>query len=214
MSFFYFPGDFVYWEKNTEHEKIKNKFLPTIMELSNKNNNPFISSNLNTSFTYSQELTTDNKFLNDKEFIDNVIMKAITNMTRNHNLKNTFPIIYKTMFVESVWWNYYKEGHFQEPHSHTGPVKIINNKAYCPTFSVVYILKDNNERSNLFFQKTSPIPFRNSGDNINFDTSVIDDIQEGTVIVFPNALTHMVKPISKPGRITIALNVYTDICNQ
>lgn len=211
MTFFYFPSDFVYWEKNPYHEKIKDKFLPRIMELSKNNNNPFVSSKLNTSFSYSEDLINNNTFLKDKEFIDEVIMKAINNMTDRHNSKNTFPIIYTSMFVHSVWWNYYKEGYFQEPHIHNGPPKFVNNRVYYPTFSVVYILKDNNERNNLLFQKQPPIPFSVSGDNINFDTSMVDEIQEGTVIVFPSGLTHMVKPISKPGRITIALNIYTDI---
>ena len=212
MSFFYFPGDFVYWEKNPSHEKIKNKFLPTIMKLhEQKKNNPFASSKLNTSFSYNENLKDDNSFLNDHDFISKVIFKAIENMTIKHNSKKSFTIIYNGMFVQSSWWNHYDEGHFQEPHIHDGAPKVINNMVFYPAFSVVYILQDNNERSSLFFQKSPPLPFIPSSSIVNFDTSTIDEVTEGTVIVFPSGLTHMAKPSSKPGRITIAFNVYADI---
>ena len=50
----------------------------------------------------------------------------------------------------------------------------------------------------------------NANEPLNLDTSNIDSISEGTVIVFPCGLTHMVKPCLKPGRVTIAFNVYAE----
>lgn len=214
MSFFYFPSDIVYWEKTPHHKRIKEKFLPIIMSIHNKiKNNPFPSSELNTSFYYDNKIRSENHFLNDKDLLNNVIFKTISNMRTKHNAKGTFPILYNNLFLHTAWWNHYDQGHFQEPHSHlTNPI-VLDNIEFFPAFSVVYILHDPNDKNNLLFQKTPPLPFMDANEPLNLDTSNIDknSMSEGSVIVFPCTLTHMVKPCLKSGRITIAFNVYADI---
>ena len=84
-------------------------------------------------------------------------------------------------------------------------------------------MKDENKDSRIIFHGNRLLPFY--GENVNFDTSKLtdsemedvnkqmqmDNMGEGTVIVFPSTLTHMVKPSLKPGRVTVAVNVYADI---
>ena len=214
MSFFYFPSDIVYWEKTPHHKRIKEKFLPRIMSIHNKiKNNPFPSSELNTSFYYDNKIRSENHFLNDKDLLNNVIFKTISNMRTKHNAKGTFPIFYNNLFLHTAWWNHYDQGHFQEPHSHLSNSILLDNIEFFPAFSVVYILHDPNDKNNLLFQKTPPLPFMDANEPLSLDTSNIDknSMSEGSVIVFPCTLTHMVKPCLKPGRITIAFNVYADI---
>lgn len=216
MPFFYFPSDIVYWERTPHHERIKKNLLPIIMSIHNKTkNNPFSSSNLNSSFYHDDKIKSENYFLNDKDLLNNVIFKAIDNMCDKHNDKSTFPIIYNSLFLHSAWWNHYDEGHYQEPHTHRSNPIVINKTTFFATFSVVYILNDSNDTNNLLFQKPPPIPFLLANDQLTFDTSDIskNSMSEGSVIVFPSTLSHMVKPCLKPGRVSISFNVYADIGN-
>ena len=210
MSFFYFPGELVYWEKTPCHERMKEKLLPTIMDTHNKRkNNPFQSSDLDSSFYYNDKILTENSFLNDNDLLNNVIFKAVENMTYMHNAKGTFPISYRGLVLQSAWWNYYDEGQYQEPHTHLGGPVPFKNELVHPLFSVVYILQDTNDENNLIFQKPAPVPFTGCTEPALLDTCLIDknSMSEGTVIIFPVGLSHMVKPCKKPGRITIAFNI-------
>lgn len=214
MSFFYFPSDFVYWKSVDNHDEIKKTLMPIIMKLKEeKKNNPFYSSRLNTSFDYNPEkMNQENLFLHDDLIIENVVTKPIKQMLAAHNKKNTFNINITNTLVQKAWWNYYEKGYFQEPHMHTGDDVLIDNKLYTPTFSVVYILHDENDGNNTVFQKFNPIPFFHRRIDLNFDTSrVKNEIKEGTVMIFPVGLIHMVKPILKSGRVTLAFNVLSDL---
>jgi len=214
MAFFYFPSDFVYWEPVENHDEIKRKLMPIIMKLKEeKKNNPFYSSRLNTSFDYNPEkMNQENLFLHDDIVVENVVNKPIKRMLASHNKKNTFNINITNTLVQKAWWNYYEKGNFQEPHTHTGPDVIIDNKPYSPTFSVVYILHDENDGNNTIFQKYPPIPLYHRRGDMKFDTSIVkNQIKEGTVIIFPVGLMHMVKPTLKSGRVTLAFNVISDI---
>jgi hypothetical protein len=40
-----------------------------------------------------------------------------------------------------------------------------------------------------------------------FDTGMVKDIKEGSVLIFPSTLYHYVSSVKIPGRITIAINL-------
>lgn len=220
MSFYYFPSDFVYWEKVADHDKIKDKFLPLISDKRGRvaDNNPFYSSKFTTGFGINEM----NEFLFDKDFLD-VVFKAICNMAIEHNKKSIFPLNFTELRVKDMWWNHYEEGEYQEPHTHPGPEEKHGSKTFVPAFSVVYILRDESQQSSIIFHGNRLLPF--FGENINFDTSKLNDAEmmdvnqemrmktmgEGTLIVFPSSLTHMVKPCLKSGRVTIAANIFADL---
>lgn len=216
MSFYYFPSDFVYWDRVPEHSKYKDKFYPVIQKMLKlvSDNHPFYSSKFSTGFGKNEY----NAFLLDKNFINDVIFKAIFNMAKSHNKKNIFPIDFSSMYVKDIWWNFYEKGEYQEPHTHPGPEEESNGRTFKAAFSVVYVLKDENKDSRIIFHGNRLLPFY--GENVNFDTSMLTTNQEsdvmkpmceGTIMVFPSSLAHMVKPSLESGRITIAANIYADI---
>lgn len=212
MSFYYFPSDFVYWEKVPDHCKFRDKFLPAIKQKLKQveGNHPFESSEFSTGFGS----VNYNEFLMDKSFINDVIFKAILNMTDAHNKKKVFPISFTQLYIKDIWWNHYEKGEYQEPHTHPGPEEKNGSNTFIAAFSLIYVLKDENKDSRIIFHGNRLLPFY--GENINFDTSKLtnsklEDMGEGTIIVFPSSLAHMVKPSLKPGRVTVAVNVYADV---
>jgi len=40
-----------------------------------------------------------------------------------------------------------------------------------------------------------------------FDTSLVDEISEGTVLIFPSSLHHRVDLMKKPGRIIMSVSI-------
>ena len=112
----------------------------------------------------------------------------------------------KNLYVTNYWYNIYKTGDFQELHDHLNSMDPISE--YQPIMSVVYVLHDDNERNSLQFKlMEKTLPFLKDGTSVEFDTSKVDDIGEGSVIIFSNLLPHEVKSIKKPGRITLAFNI-------
>ena len=209
MSIFHFPTEFVYWDTVEKHEEIKKKLLPIILQENAKTkNNPFDTCRFNTSMYTNQEKNAikNNFLLRDKKLLDSIVFKNIDNMlnkfslTRNQN--NEFCVI-------SGWWNVYNENEHQEEHSHLAPPIPINKKLFYPSLSVIYILHDENEKSSVIFRKDGPIPLIEPHRDCIFKTEEKKEIKEGTILIFPSNLRHLVKPCIKPGRITIAYNIYS-----
>ena len=167
MAFFIFQAT-LYTGSLKIMMKLK-KLMPIIMKLKEeKKNNPFYSSRLNTSFDYNPEkMNQENLFLHDDLIIDNVVTNPIKHMIASHN-KNTFNINITNTLVQKHGGIIMKKD-FQEPHMHTGDDVQIDDKLYTPTFSVVYILHDENDGNNTIFQKFNPIPLFHRRLDINFD---------------------------------------------
>ena len=82
-------------------------------------------------------------------------------------------------------------------------------KYYKSSFSLIYILKDDNEKNSTGFLQNKPeygSVYTTIEQNV-FSTADVSDIKEGSVLVFPSSLCHCVEPVKVPGRITIAINV-------
>jgi hypothetical protein len=204
MSFHHFPAEFVYWDQLENHKEIKKQLLPVILQKSKeRKNNPFEACKLNTSLSRSNE----NNFLRSKDILENIIFKNIEKMlskyTKIYNYNNNI----KSSIVSGCWWNVYDEGDFQEEHSHWEPPINIENMTFYSTFSVIYILHDENEKSSIIFRKDPPLPLKKPFEEYGFSTSNVKEIREGTILIFPYNLRHLVKPCVKPGRVTVAYNV-------
>lgn len=204
-----FPCHYVYWEKLPEHEKLKSEILPVINNIKNATElkNPFVSCRLTTNFNYEN---TMDRFLSDDQ-INNIVWKPIDNMIKEINEIYNFKIFTKDSIVQTYWFNYYEKGDFQEAHSHRNVPIRINNKTYHPSFSMIYVINDENDESSTTFTgfTDSFPPFSPSHISPVFKTSSIDDIKEGSVIIFPSSLYHHVDPIKIGGRITLAFNIYS-----
>jgi hypothetical protein len=210
MSFHHFPSHFVFWDKVENHEELKKEYLPTILEQNSKiKNNPFGFCKFNTSFCTDSKMKHINNFLHEEKLTDNVIWKPLFKMLDKYNSFNLKQIIPTNSIIESSWWNVYEGGEFQEIHSHVSNPIFYQNKDYFPTFSIIYIMNDENEKSSIAFKSGYPNPFMPTLDDYHFDTSTQEDIKEGTVLIFSSILGHLVKPCIKPGRVTIAYNIYS-----
>lgn len=210
MSFIHFPSEFVYFDKVCCHSEIKKECMPKITELRKKRqNNPFIASKLNTSFYYDEKMFSENEFLNNKLLHDNVVWKPIEKMINKYNALRIHPINIGASIIKTCWWNYYEKDNFQESHNHIGSSVEKDGHILHASFSIIYILHDENTKSSVMFRKTGPLPLKPLADSLIIDTSTTP-IGEGTVIIFPSNLEHFVKPCLKPGRVTIAFNIYSE----
>ena len=204
MSFYHFPSEFVYWDKVENHEEIKNEFLPKILEDSKKKkNNPFNNCKFNTNFTYVGE--PDPNVMNKK--IYDVISFHLEKMIAEYEKFKAIDFCAQKLMIVKGWWNVYDEGEFQEEHSHGGSPVYSDNTYFHPSFSAVYILHDDNEKSSIVFRKDGPLPFKRPYEEESFKTEKIKEIKEGTILIFPYNLRHLVKPCIKPGRVTLSYNI-------
>jgi len=211
MSFIHFPTEFIYFEKVCGHSEIKQICMPQITELRKKRkNNPFIASKLNTSFYYDEKMFAENEFLNNNNLLHkNVVWKPFENMVNKYNALRLHPINIGASLIKTCWWNYYEKDNFQESHNHLGPCVEKDGRLLHASFSIIYILHDENDKSSVMFKKAGPMPFKGLDENVIIDTSYLS-IGEGSVIIFPSNLNHYVKPCLKPGRVTIAFNIYSE----
>lgn len=205
MSYFRFPCHYVYWSKSKTHDDDKKILLPKILELNDKLNlkNPFKDCEVTTSISENLQFLS-------QEQLEQIVFVPILQMMKDTNDMFLQRLDIEKMYVSNYWFNIYKKGDFQELHDHPNNSSIsrIENGKYKSILSVVYVLHDQNNSNNLVFKlMKNDIPYLNDNVSVNFDTSMVEDIGEGSVIIFSNLLPHEVKPIEVPGRITIAFNL-------
>ena len=204
MPLYQFPSEIVYWTRVKEHESIKSKLLQKIDEIqaTEKLNNPF-DCTMTTNFgKLKRDVSTIHNFL-DQECIQKMFVQPFKEFL---NDTNVFQIKPKNFTIYQYWFNKYNKGDFQEAHDHC--VSNFEDNSY-PTLSGIYILKSDDEPNSTTFEikDKKGIPFHPTKSKMVFDTSNVDDIKEGTLILFSSTLSHMVKPIKTSGRVTIAFNI-------
>ena len=204
MPLYQFPSEIVYWTHVKEHESIKSKLLQKIDEIqaTEKLNNPF-DCTMTTNFgKLKRDVSTIHNFL-DQECIQKMFVQPFKEFL---NDTNVFQIKPKNFTIYQYWFNKYNKGDFQEAHDHC--VSNFEDNSY-PTLSGIYILKSDDEPNSTTFEikDKKGIPFHPTKTKMVFDTSNVDDIKEGTLILFSSTLSHMVKPIKTSGRVTIAFNI-------
>ena len=214
MPHIQFPTTYVYWEKLKKHDELKKKYMPIIDKIEqthpNKTKqNPFSKSGCsikNISILHS-ELNT---FL-EKDDINTIIWNPIDNFIKDINSQYQCKIDVKDSIIDHYWFCTYDKHDNQELHDHYDHVRHINGIEYHTTFSGIYILNDDNESSSIIFRSPLHQPFDKLRSNYHLDTGTIDDIGEGTVLIFPCQLSHMVRKTIKPGRRTIAFNIFSSL---
>jgi hypothetical protein len=206
MPHFQFPCHYVYWENVKDHCVLKRKYMPIMDEIERTNTckNPFPYSSIN-------NITIDEKCNNfiDSKDLEKIVWTPIDNFINEINSKYNFKINVTDSFIEAYWFNTYTTNDYQEYHSHNEHRK----NSYYPIFSGIYIINDDNEKSSVVFKLPDSVifPFTELGMGFHFDTGDISDIKEGSVMIFSSQLEHMVKKCIKPGRRTIAFNVFSKL---
>lgn len=194
---FYAP--FVYVDSVENHSKIKKEYYPKILEC-NKEIKSFPDTwacKCNTSFGHRN--INSNLFMNDNfvEIIWNSLDRMLTDVDPRF-----FPA---DSLIESIWFNYYEKGNFQEAHNHQGPPSIIKGKTlYYTSFSGIYIFHSDN-------QEVGPTFYASNLDSNSFASEVkhTPKAEEGSIIWFPSNLTHFVSPALKE-RISISFNILSN----
>ena len=215
MGLFYFPSNFVYWQKVKDHDIMKIKLLAEIEKTCHKpeSNHDYRDPDMfNTTTNYWKNGVKE--FLTDQTMIKNIVWDPLDRAINELNSgRNTPKIDFNNSRLLSSWYTYYKAGGVFDYHIHLdNEGTIIDNELYVCSFSLIYILKDeNSENATTFLEPTNNRISTMSNIQNYFNTSDIDDIKEGCVIIFPSSLYHKVKPVKIPGRITIALNVISRV---
>jgi hypothetical protein len=213
MGIFYFPTNFVYWEHVQNHEEIKQLFLDKIKDIRYKykdNHQGLVNG-------YTSYGIKDNTLLNllrdyngiADQVVWNPINQAIKQLIPNRSAN---PITLKKSVLSDTWFNEYKDGGLFEYHTHVGThsPKELDGELYIPSFSLIYILHDENKyNTNTFMSPCNMYVSTEKSFEALFDTKSISEIKEGTVLVFPSSLYHSVREVELPNRITIAINVFS-----
>jgi hypothetical protein len=208
MGIFYFPCNFVYWKKVENHNKIKEILAPKIerLKIIHKNNKKGLT-NASTNYGIDETLL----LTNEENMIKHVVWDPLDTVINELNSRsNTESIKVHESVIGNSWYTYYELGGTFKYHTHIGNGIFKDGKYYKPTFSMIYILKDENNCNTTEFMETTHDNISTSSDvQTIFETSAIEDIKEGTVLIFPSSLYHTVNPVKIPGRITIAINIFS-----
>jgi hypothetical protein len=209
MPIQFFPSQFIYWKQLKKHDEIKSY----ITEWIDKNDNNYEKCNLDlhnahTSFDYNKK-ENNNEFLFNDFFVKNIVWSTLEEMLIeiNSNNKLNYKLNLNEHHISDAWYTKYNKGGSFDLHNHYGKPTHLKNKLFYPSFSIIYILNDENQKNTTTFNIINEhIPlFPNEEYTIN--TGDFDSIKEGTVIIFPSSLYHRVLPSEKSGRITVAYNI-------
>ena len=192
-----FPSNFVYWDKVSNHEQVKEKYYQKILDSKNdiEDNNKWIAK-LKTSYN---NLGLNN-FLYGECFAKDVIWPYFDNMLveMQSNL-DQMPI---ESYINYAWFNLYEKGDYQETHQHDrnyiDSEKTVHTNAFCG----IYLLHLEEENKTVFYQEP-PVPCSATNSGVNFQTNFLE---EGSIMFFPSGLSHYVLP-SDSKRCTISFNI-------
>ena len=206
MSFISVISQFLYYRTIPEHEDIKKKLMPKILEQEQefKNNNI----NLENAYTsYSGNGSRNIYFLEDPSVVKPIILQTIYEVINHMKSNNILPIPpYKDYLIGNAWYTRYNTDGSFDYHSHGHIQTIINGQMANTVFSIIYILNDQNIGNSTMFMNHDRT-YLVMSEEIEIDTAEFSDIKEGTVIIFPSSFYHKVKRIKIPNRITVSYNI-------
>ena len=210
MGIFYFPCNFVYWRRIPNHENFKKDLLQLLENNSGYfEKHPLIEKG---NSTYFNDNFSESVIQYD-EFINSVVWESIDELIKKLNNRENFEKtrINKSL-ISNCWCSKYDKNSSVSCHNHSSDIPqaqhFINNETYRSTFSLIYIVNDENEKNQTEFLEPSMF-----GNNISssaetrFKTCNVDEIGEGTVLIFPSNLYHQVNPMPKSGRIILSFNI-------
>jgi hypothetical protein len=215
MGIFHFPSNFVYWENIENHEKIKSVLMNKVLELDQGRFKNYKTSGIINATTNFQKGDDFYKCIDD-EILTDLVWKPLDNLLSKLNSKPNCPNIELTnSFIISGWYTKYDTNGLFKLHSHYEDRTFYNGKIYKPTFSMIYILNDDNDQNSTKFTIPYGAPLSIlPRQEFSYDTAYNEEIKEGSIIIFPSSLYHEVSPVKIPGRITIAFNIASNFVND
>jgi hypothetical protein len=187
-----FLSPFLFSTLVPNHQSIKEEFLPSIkstlelnkdLYLKNKKNSGW-NSNVYTSFDY--EL----KFLSDKSFMKSVVWDPLDKFLDEAKGKRILRNHPSSFRCDSIWFNYYETGGFQEVHDHLNGDDCL--------YSGIYLMHLDCPNTTAFLSRHANIFLT--------ETKTTEKYPEGTVLIFPSELLHYVNPVEKT-KYTISFNI-------
>tara|TARA_R100000152_G_C6757379_1_gene181192 strand:+ start:244 stop:885 length:642 start_codon:yes stop_codon:yes gene_type:complete len=141
----------------------------------------------------------------------NIELFDSNSIVHDYYMKYLFKIFDKPveLNIKEMWFNYYSNGEYQEPHHHIDG-GLLNNQSH---FSCIHYLKFNeNIHEPAIF--TDPVSLTRAHsvemDSNNYVERYIPNVREGTLLMFPSYLEHYVRknaPTPDDPRVTIAFNI-------
>jgi hypothetical protein len=211
MGIFYFPTNFVYWQKVNNHDKIKEILVPKIENLRATHFKDNKKGLINASTNYTGD-DVNTLFTKEHNMIKHIVWDPIDAALNEINSRsNTKHINFQESIIGNSWYTYYElDGKFEYHSHHNGVSLFQDDKTYRPTLSLIYILRDENKDNATSFMETAHERISTTNEiETHFYTGDEDDINEGCVLIFPSSLYHMVNQVKIPGRITIAINIFS-----
>ena len=211
MGIFYFPCNFVYWRKVPNHETYKKRLLDLIKDNESEFKSHDIVS-LGKSTYYAHSLNQRIKEENP-DMIKDVVWDTLDEILGVLNSReNTPKVDIKTSIMTNVWFSKYNENSVVSLHEHysdSNPL-TLGNDMYKSSFVIVYIVNDPNKINETEFVQ----PYTSSNSlhqmrEVRFATRRVDDINEGTVLIFPSTLYHEVARMKISGRVILSFNIYS-----
>jgi hypothetical protein len=217
MGLFYFPANFVYWEKVKDHDKIKDRLLDEINKRESCDSVHKKDVLLTKSSSDYHSRTNDIANCFTETDIKNIIWEPLDHVLEEMNSrKHATKIVANESYITASWYTRYESNGSMKLHTHSSGSYIRDGKMYTPTFSMIYILNNENECNSTIFVETAsenrisimgPAYANNGNMEHQFHTKDVKEISEGTILIFPSSLYHMVDITPIPGRITIAINI-------
>lgn len=209
MGIFYFPCDFVYWKKIDSHETYKSRLLQKLHENDN------LLSNTHSSYLTNASTTVESLghwiTNSDRDIIEDIVWKSLDELLAELNARpNCSQLKINNSFITNSWFMKYEEKGSVAVHNHheVFPPMTMDGKPYKMTFSMFYILKNDNPGNQTeFIQPTMSGTSVSESYDTRFKTSEVEEIEEGTVVIFPSNLYHQVCPIEKPNRVILSFNI-------
>ena len=142
----------------------------------------------------------------------NIELFDSNSIVHDYYMKYLFKIFDKPveLNIKEMWFNYYSNGEYQEPHHHIDGSSINNNQSH---FSCIHYLKFNGNihEPAIFVDPLSLIRAHSVElDSNNYNERYIPNVREGSLLMFPSYLEHYVRknaPTPDDPRVTIAFNV-------
>ena len=142
----------------------------------------------------------------------NIELFDTDSIVHNYYKKYLFKIFDKPveLSIKDMWFNYYSNGEYQEPHHHIDGSSINNNQSH---FSCIHYLKFNGDvhEPAIFVDPLSLIRAHSVElDSNNYNERYIPKVREGSLLMFPSYLEHYVRknaPTPDDPRVTIAFNI-------
>ena len=175
-----FNAPFVFHTKVNNHDNIKQQVFPKIKQ----NLHPALLSEQKTYTSY------DVGFSLSTDILENIVLQPFQKLTEEFNFN---PRILN-LNIGGLWWNYYLEGGYTDPHIHRED-----------DFSFIYLLHLTGKNTTMF-RSLSYNCYRYPFTNTPYST---EHITEGNVIIFPAFLSHWARPCSEE-RSVIVGNIKVD----